>query len=195
VIMLLRGAVPGIVLLMLVIIFSFFRDSIIQDISANLNVAGQAIPAFGAGLNAFLPLLIPATFFLAVIVGGIGIILGGLQYHFFIFTLEEFGIKLKQGILSFEEITIPYRQMQDVDVTRPLLYRFFGLSRLVLISAGHEEPGEPDKTNTIFDPMDSEIAEEIRTILDRRIGVQVIEHEQEADQEEKDNKANPAPDL
>ena len=195
IIMILRGALPGILLLIIVIILSFFKDSLIQNMTGNLTLVGQAVPAFGSNIMTFIPLLFPVLFFLAMIFGGLGIILSALQYHFFIFTLEEFGIKLKQGILSFEEITIPYRQMQDVDVTRPLIYRLFGLSRLVIFSAGHEESNEPDKTNTVFDPMDCEIAEEIRTILDRRIGVQVIEHETEADQKETAATAHSSPDI
>jgi uncharacterized membrane protein YdbT with pleckstrin-like domain len=74
--------------------------------------------------------------------------------------------------------------MQNVDVTRPLFYRILGLSRLVILSAGHEQVEEGDQTDTVFDPIDSEIAEEIRTLLGRRIGVQVIEHEIEADSQD-----------
>ena len=147
------------------------------------------------GRKTFIPLFIPVLFFLAIIFGAIGIVINILQYNFSTFTLEEFGLRLKKGVLRIEEISIPYRQMQDVDVTRPIIYRLFGLSRLVVFSAGHEEPGEPDQTNTIFDPMDYEIAEEIRVLLGRRIGVQVIEGEKEADREELAAKSRPAPDL
>jgi uncharacterized membrane protein YdbT with pleckstrin-like domain len=74
--------------------------------------------------------------------------------------------------------------MQNVDVTRPLFYRIFGLSRLVILSAGHEQAEEGDQTDTVFDPIDSEVADQIRILLGRRIGVQVIEHETEADQQD-----------
>jgi uncharacterized membrane protein YdbT with pleckstrin-like domain len=85
--------------------------------------------------------------------------------------------------------------MQNVDVTRPLVYRLFGISRLVVLSAGHEQAGEGDQTDTVFDPIDSEVAEEIRVLLGRRIGVQVIEHETEADQQNIQAKSQKVADL
>lgn len=191
--MILRGVAPAVVLLILVIIFSFFKDSIIQQMT--FTTVGSITPPVSNGFASLIPLFIPTIFFLAIIFGGIGIIMSSLQYSFFTFTLEEFGLKLKRGVFNVEEITIPYRQMQDVDVTRPIIYRLFGLSRLVVFSAGHEKPNEPEQTDTVFDPIDYEIAEEIRQLLERRIGVQVIEHENEADSEELAAKAKVAPDL
>ncbi len=195
IIMILRGLVPGLALLVLVILLSFFKDTIIQSLTTNLSSVNEIIPSASANIVSFIPLFIPALFFLGILFGGVGIIISSLQYHFFTFTVEEFGFKLKKGVLHVEEITIPYRQMQDVNVTRPLIYRLFGLSRLVIFSAGHEQPGEPEQTDTVFDPIDNEIADGIRELLGRRIGVQVIEHESEADSEEAVAKSQPAVDL
>jgi uncharacterized membrane protein YdbT with pleckstrin-like domain len=193
--MMLRGAMPGVALLILVIFLSFFKDQIIVSTGTNLNIINEVMPSIGSNLPSLIPTLIPVLFFLAIIFGGIGIIINTLRYNYFIFSLEEFGLKLKRGILDIEEITIPYRQMQNVDISRSLLYRFLGLSRLVVFSAGNEQPGEPDHTDTVFDSIDFEIAEEIRELLGRRIGVQVVEHESEADSEERAAESQPAIDL
>ena len=195
VIMILRGIAPGIFLLFLVIFFSFFKDSLLQYSVNSVSVVGGTMPSIGGGLVTFLPRFIPVIFFLAIIFMSIGLIVSTLQYKFFIFTLEEFGLRMRKGILNVEEITIPYRQMQDVDVTRSIIYRLFGLSRLVVFSAGHEQPGEPEQTDTVFDLIDYDIAEDIRIILGRRIGIQVTEHETEADKEELEAEAKPALDL
>jgi len=181
--MFLKGVAPGLVLMILVVVLSFFKETIAQNLITNLSLMSEAIPSLGNIISSFIPLLIPALFFLAVILGCLGIIINILQYKFFVFTIEEFGLRLKKGVLNIEEIVIPYRQMQNIDVTRPLIYRLFGISRLVIFSAGHEQVGEPEQTDTVFDPIDCELAQKIRELLGRRIGVQVVEHESEADRE------------
>lgn len=184
IIMLLQGALPGVVLLFLVIILHFSGINIVNDINNNVENINTIFPTIGNNLQNFESMLVPLIFFLAILLGCIGIIVNSLRYRFYVFTLEEFGIRLRKGVLHVVEITIPYRQMQNVDVTRSLVYRILGLSRLVILSAGHEQAGEGDQTDTVFDPIDSEVAEEIRVLLGRRIGVQVIEHESEADQQD-----------
>lgn len=195
VIMILQGALPGVVLLLLVIGLSFSKTTIVNDITDNIETVTTLFPVIGANIENFGSMFIPLIFFLAILLGSVGIVLSALRYHFYVFTLEEFGIKLRQGVLRVVEISIPYRQMQNVDVTRSLVYRFFGLSRLVILSAGHEQAEEGDQTDTVFDPIDSEIAEEIRILLGRRIGVQVIEHETEADLQDAQAKADTANNL
>ncbi len=184
VIMLLQGALPGVVLLFLVIALSFSTENITTQINSNLETISGIFPIVGDNLQNLGSTFIPLVFFLAILLGCIGIIISALRYQYFIFTLEEFGIRLRKGVLRVIEISIPYRQMQNVDVTRPLFYRIFGLSRLVILSAGHEQAEEGDQTDTVFDPIDSEVADQIRILLGRRIGVQVIEHETEADQQD-----------
>lgn len=193
--MILQGAVPGIALLIFVIILSFSKTNLELINSSEVVTIGQIFPIVGNNLQNISQNVIPLVFFLAVLFMCIGVIVNILRYQFFVFTLEEFGLRLRKGVLRVEEISIPYRQMQNVDVTRPLVYRLFGISRLVVLSAGHEQAGEGDQTDTVFDPIDSEVAEEIRVLLGRRIGVQVIEHETEADQQNIQAKSQKVADL
>lgn len=191
----LRGIFPAIILLVFVITLDFSQDYILETLTQDTVVNGSTMPSLSKGLLPFLPVFIPAIFFLSIILGGLSIIISVLQYRFFTFTLEEFGIRLKKGVLRVEEVSIPYRQMQDIDITRPIIYRLFGISRLVIFSAGHEQPNEPEQTNTVFDPIDSEIANGIKEILNRRIGIQIIQHESEADRKEMLAKSLPSIDL
>lgn len=113
---------------------------------------------------------------IGVILFLVGYAIARLQFQHYTFTLEEFGIKLKKGIINIREISIPYRQIQSVDVTQTLFYQLFHVSRLILLTAGEDEGKAHDAANdTVFDPIDDDIAEEIRSILQRRIGVQVVE--------------------
>lgn len=74
--------------------------------------------------------------------------------------------------------------MQDINIDRPLVYRILGVSRVVIDSAGHEEFGESrSETDIVLEPIDEKLAREIRDMLQRRIGVQIVEDEKEADLE------------
>ena len=185
IIMIIQGLLPSVALLFLVIFLSLFKESFSSFMTTSLYTVSEITPVIGNSLYSFIPNIIPTIFLLAILFGGIGTIISSLRYNFFTFSIEEFGLKLRKGILKVIEINIHYRQMQNVDITRPLIYRLLGLSRLVIFSAGHEQAGEEEQTDTTFDPIDFEIAEEIKELLGRRIGVQVIEHESEADAEAK----------
>ena len=166
---------------------------ILADIGPSISQGVAGITAMGGGVNygtessisggiAYVSVLL---FLLGVIVFLIGFIISLLQYRNYVFTLDEFNLKLRRGIFSQKETSIPYRQIQDVDIVRSLAYRLMGVSRLVMITAGHDDPGIHDQTDTAFDPIDKELAEEVRAFLERKIGVQVTETVVKADTEEK----------
>jgi uncharacterized membrane protein YdbT with pleckstrin-like domain len=111
------------------------------------------------------------------------VITAKVVYRNYTFTFEEFGMKLKRGMMKIVEVTIPYRQMQDVGVERGFIHQITGTSRLIINSAGHEEVDEKNETDIVLDPIQKEVAEEIRLMLQRKIGVQVVESEKEADRE------------
>ena len=128
--------------------------------------------------------MIGAAFFI-VEVGGIlfiillsAFILGvtWLEYVTYSFCISEESFKVKHGILSTEETSLLYRQIQNVDVERPLIYRLFGLSRLVILTAGNEDPNAPEKSETegILPALDSVEAKQIQDELLRRSNIQEV---------------------
>jgi uncharacterized membrane protein YdbT with pleckstrin-like domain len=98
-----------------------------------------------------------------------------IQFQNHTFTLEEFGLKMQEGIINKTEVSIPYRQIQDINLMRSWLHRLFGVSRLIMITAGNEEAGTHEEADTIFDPIDANLAEELRTYLGQKIGVQIVQ--------------------
>lgn len=110
-----------------------------------------------------------------------------LNYKNYTFTFEQFGMRLRRGMVRTTELTIPYRQMQNVSIDRGFFHQLTGTSRVIINSAGNEEPATrftpEEETNIILDPIETQIAEEIRLLLQRKIGVQVVEGERESDRE------------
>ena len=68
-----------------------------------------------------------------------------LNYANFEFFLDADALKIRQGILSKSETAIPYRQIQNVDIEQDLSDRLWGVARLAILAAGHEEAKEGDK--------------------------------------------------
>ena len=105
----------------------------------------------------------------------VGMIIAIIQYRNHVFLLEEFSLKFRRGIFDKTEVSIPYRQIQDINLVRTVMHRIFGVSRLLMITAGREDDSTQNESDTIFDPIDADLAAEIQHFLEHKIGVQVIE--------------------
>src|SRR3989338_602589 len=56
------------------------------------------------------------------------LIITWLKYSTYLFALDEHAFRVKCGILNKKEVTIPYRQIQNVNIERDISYRILGLS-------------------------------------------------------------------
>jgi putative membrane protein len=99
-----------------------------------------------------------------------------LTYVNYVFMLDDDALKIRRGILSKEEISIPYRQIQDVDIEQGISDRIWGVARLAILTAGHEEAkeGEEDTSEGVFPAIDRELAESLQTELLRRADVEKV---------------------
>ncbi len=70
-----------------------------------------------------------------------------------------------RGILTKEEIGIPYRQIQNVDIEMGPIEQALGLSRLIILTAGHED--KPD--------INKEESEGVLPAIDKRLAYQIRE--------------------
>ena len=183
--LLLRSVSPAIAFLILGSVAlgleSWLERSLI--LSMRLASAPAGAPAVGSA-GGYIAWFILGLYALAAIFFVLGFILSWLIYINYTFKLEEFDLKLRRGILNIEEVSIPYRQVQDVNIDRSLFYRFLGVSKLIIDSAGHEEADEKNETHILLEPIDKHIAEAVRSILERRVGVQVVKDERRADADE-----------
>ena len=84
-------------------------------------------------------------------------------------------LKIRRGVFSREEVAIPYRQMQDVDIEQNLTDRFWGVCRLVILTAGHEDEPQPEgESEGILPVIDKTLAEQLQAELLRRADVQRV---------------------
>jgi uncharacterized membrane protein YdbT with pleckstrin-like domain len=97
-----------------------------------------------------------------------------LSYANYLFMLDDDALKIRRGILSKEETAIPYRQIQDVDIEQSISDRMWGVARLAILTAGHEEPkeGEGDDSEGVLPAIDRALAESLQTELLHRADIQ-----------------------
>ncbi len=101
-----------------------------------------------------------------------------LFYLNYEFLLSKDALKIKQGVFDKEEVAIPYRQIQNINLSQNFFYRTLGISRLIILTAGHEdEKYLNDEAEGILPVIDTDLAEKLQTELLRRSNIQMVEEE------------------
>ena len=57
-------------------------------------------------------------------------------YNFYGYELTDIGFKKESGIINKKYVTIPFDRIQNVDINRGIISRFFGLSDISIQTAG-----------------------------------------------------------
>ncbi len=118
-------------------------------------------------------LLLPLT----LLIGLIGTL---FQYFGYSYCLDDHSLKVKTGIIDIHVDAVPYRQMEDINNRRNLLFRLLGLSRLIILSGGTQDAGDAnDESKNIIPAIDKHVAEYLQEELIKRANVaRTIPHEE-----------------
>jgi uncharacterized membrane protein YdbT with pleckstrin-like domain len=151
-----------VLLLLAIVLFVVSGQTFLLNIPIP-NLASYVIFAAWLALTLF-AIVFVGTFFVAWLIY--------INYKFF---LGDDSLKIKRGILEKEEIAIPYRQIQDVDLTRDLSFQMMGLSRIVILTAGHDdEKPLDDDSEGVLPALDKNLAEWLQAELLKRANVQKV---------------------
>ena len=114
------------------------------------------------------------VFLLSLLIIAVSLAFAWLTYINYTFSMAEDSFKIKRGILNKTENAIPYRQIQNVDIERGLMFQLLGLSRLIILTAGHEDesPKGSDEAEGIIPAIDQKLASWLQTELLKRADVQ-----------------------
>ncbi len=87
----------------------------------------------------------------------------GILYRQYKFMLDEHAFYVRSGIFFIREVVIPYRQIQNVEINRPYLYRILGLAELDLTTLTNSQAvemhnGSPVKKKNLLPVIDYRIA-------------------------------------
>jgi len=114
-----------------------------------------------------------------LIVFTVTLLVAWIEYASFAFLLAPDALKVKRGVIHKEEVAIPYRQIQNVDIERTFLYQLAGTSRLVILTAGHDdtdatkEDGKAESEG-IIPVIDKKLAARLQTELLSRANIQKV---------------------
>ena len=152
------------------ILFLFL--GIILAVSDNyfVSLAAKFSPQYTTVVSKIFPLLTAGAFVFFIAIAGIISLVVWLQYISVEYLFDDESFKVRLGIFSIKELSIPYRQIQNVDVNRPLLYRLMGVSDITLLTAGREDQDDPDhaEADATVTLLEKKLAEQIqRDLLDR----------------------------
>jgi len=105
----------------------------------------------------------------------ITILLSWLEYTMFQFNLGTDIFKIKRGVFAKEEIAIPYRRIESVDIRRNLIHQLFGVSRINIettIDSQSSADSKKDSSDEVFPVVDYILAQTIQEELTKRANVQ-----------------------
>ena len=149
----------------------FLAGSIILFV---LDMQNFTISFFG-GMQKYLPMATLIVFLLFLISCAATYAISRILYSSWAFMLENDSLKIKRGIFNKTEDAIPYKQIQNVDIERSFLFQIMGLSRLVILTAGHEdENSSQDESEGIIPAIDKNVAEALQATLLSKANVQKI---------------------
>ena len=100
-----------------------------------------------------------------------------LDYYSYQFFLDTDALKIKRGVINKDEISIPYRQIANVNVEQTLLHQLLGVARIAILTAGHEDKNgdtEEDFSEGALPVIAKEEAEKLRDVLISRANVEKV---------------------
>ena len=109
--------------------------------------------------------LITGLFIVSTLVLIIGALISWVKYISCTFTIGENSLSIKRGIVSKKEVSIPFRQIQDVSIEQSFSKRMMGISKLVILTAGNDSNDKEGEAEGVFEMIDAKLAQQIRDDL------------------------------
>jgi uncharacterized membrane protein YdbT with pleckstrin-like domain len=117
-------------------------------------------------------------YFVVVLVAFVVVFLvGWLQYVRYWIFVDDKDLKIARGLISTEQIGIPYKRIQDVKIERTIVDQIFGVADIVITVGGDDDSPEASTSseNTVILPSVSHsIALEIQDIVLKKAQVDQV---------------------
>lgn len=102
-----------------------------------------------------------------------------LEYKTSRVMMDDSTFHIVRGVLSKEEVSIPYRRVQSVEIRQPILFRVFGLGRVVIsTTTDFDQPNSGNKgddNDEVIRTIDYSLARMLESKLTNRAEVERIE--------------------
>ncbi len=99
-------------------------------------------------------------------------IISWFEYSNCTYILGENAFSVKRGFFNKREVSIPYRQIQNVSIEHSFSNRAMGVCKLVILTAGNDNNDKDGEAEGVFDVISSDVAEKLKNDLLARSNVQ-----------------------
>ena len=153
----------GIILLIVSIIFSSFRDSLVSKLAFIFSLNTSSI------IISYL-LIILFTISFLILLGGI--LLSWLKYISCTFSMNDLSFVINRGLFSKKIITIPYRQIQDISILQSFSNRLVGVCKLAILTAGNDNNDKEGEAEGVFEIIDFDLAKNLQNTILQKNNIQ-----------------------
>jgi uncharacterized membrane protein YdbT with pleckstrin-like domain len=103
-----------------------------------------------------------------------GVVISWIKYISFSFNLGETALSISHGLFTKKEVSIPYRQIQNINIEQTFNLKIMGISKLVILTAGNDDDGKNGEAEGIFEIIDSDLAQKIKEQILVKSNIQPI---------------------
>jgi uncharacterized membrane protein YdbT with pleckstrin-like domain len=171
--LLIRRISATIILIIAVLLLEIMHPLIISNFKSASNFNIDAI---------FYPAL-DMIIMLAIISAIIGFVLARIEHKVSKIMLDDSSLKIIKGVLNKEEIRLPYRRIQSVEIKQQLFHRLMGVSRLVIsttndIDSPNNTEAQNESDDEVISVIDYDLAQAIADKLTNRVEIERMQVQQ-----------------
>lgn len=160
---LLNKVVLGVVFLIVSFILLSYKQNIASVLSKIISVDYAIL---------IMSYILMAMFTISVLIIALSLLLSWIKYISCDFVLDENALNIRRGFFNKKEVSIPYRQVQNINIEQSFRYKMMGLSRLIILTDGDREDNQMNHDG-VFDVIDHEFAKNIRDFILQRTNTKI----------------------
>ncbi len=166
-----KGFLPGLILLILSLLILSAKNLIVGNFSGTINFQNANLGGIILGVAGGIAVI-------SFPIMALGILINIMRYFSFRYSIEEEVLKIHKGMISRDEVSIPYSKIEDINLEQSIFYRIIGVSQLFIVTGGREQEGEKGldhaETEIIFDAIDISKARYLQKELPQKGSVQKV---------------------
>jgi len=162
-----QRAIAGIIILVMALIMAELKGILLGS---------DVIASFALIINWVILFLLSIGLLTLVL----SVIIARLQYGISTIMIDDASLHIIQGILSKEELAIPYRRIQSVEIKQSFLYRLLGVAHMAIATTTSlEQPSQikSESNEEVIPTIDYQLALAIEKILTGQAEVERMEVE------------------
>ena len=131
--------------------------------------------ASAVSLNNGLNIVVGVLLITSIIIFFVGVLLAKIDYDNMSLTFDTYDLVIRSGLITKQESSYPYHHIQSVKIERSPIQQLFGTSRIIFVTNEKGSSGNSSEGTIVLEPVDKDLANDIRQTLESRMSVDIIE--------------------